>query len=494
MATPTVGTRKDAPPFELPDIPKEFGQDNGEFYSCYDALAEKLDNNLVEKLKEQLDGHLIFAGLFAGVNSTFLALTLPLLSADPADETNALLRENNAILLQLALNRNDSFPTAKAIPSETFSGSGRVLTVNILFSISLTFALMSSLFAVLGRQWIVEYRSYSGSGVDDHRRERMNRHRGAGRWRLVWLLEDMIPTLLQIGLILFGISLTIYLSTLDPTLTKVVGAFMGTRIGFLACSAIFTLWDPFCPFQTPLSRVITLFTRAAFRATTCLIGLAVLTAVSLIAIPLAAVGFLVLWVGWVINIVLVERRQWTLELQRKALFSSFESFKQSGELWYHVIRRVPRHSQLSPKGVTPTTLEVEAVRRVIRNSKDSATLLTCVTNILAIQNHQVLRRLSLDSQFCNSLIQLCRTAYVEVLRLQGQDWADLATAVTWRYRAAIAHIGLCGVPVNFIFPTGMNRSIGIDDEPGVSIPSNLIKASTPVQINGYLAYAVVFAW
>ncbi|KAG8911039.1 hypothetical protein FRC01_005967, partial [Tulasnella sp. 417] len=46
--------------FELPDVPKEFGQDGGKFYRCYDALADELDEEMVGGLKEQLDGILIF--------------------------------------------------------------------------------------------------------------------------------------------------------------------------------------------------------------------------------------------------------------------------------------------------------------------------------------------------------------------------------------------------------------------------------------------------
>ncbi|KIO17179.1 hypothetical protein M407DRAFT_85238, partial [Tulasnella calospora MUT 4182] len=139
--------------FEVPVPPQEFGQDGGKFYRCYDALAEEIDDNLVTGLKEHLDGLLIFAGLFAGVNTAFLALTLPLMSPDPADDTNALLRDNNAILLNIVLGRNESLPSTNPLPSETFSPAGKVLTVNALFSVSLTFALVSSFLAVLGRQW-----------------------------------------------------------------------------------------------------------------------------------------------------------------------------------------------------------------------------------------------------------------------------------------------------------------------------------------------------
>ncbi|KAG8924324.1 hypothetical protein FRC00_005239 [Tulasnella sp. 408] len=196
------------PRFEVPVPPQEFGQDGGKFYHYYDNLAEEIDNDMVAGLKEQLDGLLIFAGLFAGVNTAFLALTLPLMSPDPADDTNALLRDNNAILLNLALSRNDSLPSINPLPSETFSPTGKVLIVNVLFSVSLAFAIISSFLAVLGRQWLVYYRKRRGGGPERQRWEQLKRFLGAERWRLEWVLDDFLPSLLQSGLIIFCISLT----------------------------------------------------------------------------------------------------------------------------------------------------------------------------------------------------------------------------------------------------------------------------------------------
>ncbi|KIO18249.1 hypothetical protein M407DRAFT_61013, partial [Tulasnella calospora MUT 4182] len=111
------------------------------------------DNDMTTSLKEQLDGMLIFAGLFAGVNTAFLAFTLPLLSADPVDDTNALLAQNNVLLMQLVSGRNDSASLDSALPSKSFAPSGAVLSVNVLFALSLAFAIISSFLAVLGRQW-----------------------------------------------------------------------------------------------------------------------------------------------------------------------------------------------------------------------------------------------------------------------------------------------------------------------------------------------------
>ncbi|KAG8947702.1 hypothetical protein FRC04_010546 [Tulasnella sp. 424] len=210
-----------APKIEIPDPPEEFGQDGGKFYRAYDALAEEIDDDMAKSLKEQLDGMLIFAGLFAGVNSAFLALTLPLMSADPADDTNALLAQNNAILLQLVSGGNDSTSLNPTLPSASFAPSGAILSVNVLFALSLAFAIISSFLAVLGRQWLVYYRKRGGGGPDRQRWEQLKRLLGAERWGLELILDDILPSLLQAGLIMFCISFIIYLNTLSSTLYKV---------------------------------------------------------------------------------------------------------------------------------------------------------------------------------------------------------------------------------------------------------------------------------
>ncbi|KAG8945301.1 hypothetical protein FRC04_001078 [Tulasnella sp. 424] len=236
MTTPAFDIHNPGGKFEVPAIPEEFGQDGGEFIRRYDVLADEIDDDTVKGLKEQLDGLLIFSR--------------------PPDDTNALLRENNAILLQLALGRNDSLPSAQALPSETFSPAGKVLTVNVLFSVSLTLALISSFMAVLGRQWLAYYRKRSGGGPDRQRWEQLKRFLGAERWGLEWALDDFLPSILQIGLIIFCISLTIYLSTLHPTLSTVVGTFMCAGLALFIITALLATWDKFCPFQSPLSHFI----------------------------------------------------------------------------------------------------------------------------------------------------------------------------------------------------------------------------------------------
>ncbi|KAG8898292.1 hypothetical protein FRC00_003028 [Tulasnella sp. 408] len=245
-----------APLFEIPDPPEEFGQDGGKFYRCYDALANELDDDMVTGLKEQLDGMLIFAGLFAGVNTAFLALTIPLLSPDPADDTNALLSRNNAILIQFLAGRNDSVPPSPPLPSTSFSPSPDIFIINALFALSLAIAIISSFLAVLGRQWLVYYRKRSGGGPDHQRWEELKRFLGAERWRLQTILDDVLPSLLQIGLIIFCVSLILYLQHLNHTISLIVAIPMYVGLAFFIGSALCTVWDKFCPFHSPLSHML----------------------------------------------------------------------------------------------------------------------------------------------------------------------------------------------------------------------------------------------
>ncbi|KAG8922956.1 hypothetical protein FRC00_006813, partial [Tulasnella sp. 408] len=90
------------PEFKFPNPPDKFGQD-GHFYRSYDALAQGIDDDMIKGLKEQLDTTLVFAGLFAAVNTAFLGLSLDLLFPDQTADTNALLMQNNMLLTLLFL-------------------------------------------------------------------------------------------------------------------------------------------------------------------------------------------------------------------------------------------------------------------------------------------------------------------------------------------------------------------------------------------------------
>ncbi|KIO29797.1 hypothetical protein M407DRAFT_21046 [Tulasnella calospora MUT 4182] len=53
-----TGFREHIPPF-----PPEFGEDKGEFFKHYDKIQDELDDEMVKRLKENLDGLLVFASI-----------------------------------------------------------------------------------------------------------------------------------------------------------------------------------------------------------------------------------------------------------------------------------------------------------------------------------------------------------------------------------------------------------------------------------------------
>ncbi|KAG8927234.1 hypothetical protein FRC00_002214, partial [Tulasnella sp. 408] len=72
---------------------------------------------------------------------------------------------------------------------------------------------------MLGRQWLVYYSKRGGSGLDARRWTQLKRYLGAQRWGLEPILDDVLPSLLQIGLIIFCASLLLYLRHLSPAIS-----------------------------------------------------------------------------------------------------------------------------------------------------------------------------------------------------------------------------------------------------------------------------------
>lgn len=241
--TPTLTTE----PGESKGIPPAFGLDGGHFYKHYDRLAKDSDEDLVESIRETLDGLLVFSGLFAGVNSAFLAVSLSMMSPDP---TQDLIRE----LIKLSSNSTLT-PTTDLQPAP-FSPSSDAILVNQLFTGSLTCSLVAAFFAVLGKQWIAYYKKRGGGGVEKQRWEQLKRSMAAERWHLLGVLDTVVPVLLQIALLIFAIGLIVYLRTLSNEVAYVTVALVAVTVAAFFFTVCVSLWDPYCPFQTPASRTM----------------------------------------------------------------------------------------------------------------------------------------------------------------------------------------------------------------------------------------------
>lgn len=168
------------------------------------------------------------------------------MSADPAKDTNALL-------LQLVAGGNSAIRSVNDLPSAAFTPSPGIFPVNILFSLSLTFAIICSFLAVLGEQWLVYYRKRSGGGAEYQRWEQLRRYLGAQRWHLEAILDDILPALLQLALVIFCVAFVVYLRTLSESICYTIATPMAIAALIILLMAIAASWDQWCPFKSPLS-------------------------------------------------------------------------------------------------------------------------------------------------------------------------------------------------------------------------------------------------
>ncbi|KAG8915012.1 hypothetical protein FRC01_003831 [Tulasnella sp. 417] len=398
---------------QCPEVPARFGDDGGKFHYYYDQLADELDEDLTKRLKSQLDSLLIFAGLFAGVNSAFLALTLPMMSADPADDTNALL-------LQLVKGENKTINSEADLPSSTFSPPPSIYPVNVLFAVSLTCALMSSFLAVLGQQWLVYYRKRSGGGAEHQRKEQLRRQLGAQRWQMELVLDDVLPALLQVGLVIFCIAFVIYLGTLSSSMSSVIAAMVGTALVITVGAAVCATWDRMCPYQSPLSHLLCWTLDQMKPAVIALV-----------------------WLFIFINTYFhqVRRRegrppsrgwrglsQQTEDLKTRS-WDAAKKIASSGLGW------------VSRKEETADDLAVASVKRVILTSEHTNALIHAAINLCAIDKKASLQQLMSETEFLDRLHDLfsmfCESNYINPGRRQ-----PMREAAAQAFASAILHMTL----------------------------------------------------
>ncbi|KAG9032943.1 hypothetical protein FS837_002584 [Tulasnella sp. UAMH 9824] len=469
---------------KIPEPPEEFGQDGGKFYECYDKLAADMDEETTYVLKEQLEGLLLFvfaltrtpqAGLFAGINTTFLFLTLPMMWSDAFMDTNALIGQTNSILVQIALGRNGSIPSYVDLPSTSYTPSSEIVTINVLFCLSLTFAVISSFLAMLGRQWLFYYRKQGGGGPDRERWEQLQRFLGARRWRLELILDDVLPSLLQMGLIIFCFAFVTFLRTLSHRVSTIVSIPLLLALTFFMGTALCVTWDKFCPFQSPLSHFFE----------------GVLHSISRI-VTLFAKGF--------ISFSQSLKEVWTTGTfgdQRHTpaqIINAIQEFEFNSILdGSPRVNRLFRTLKSGRKEDPLESLQIFALQRSVCTSEDPVTLLCAVANIPTITNPKHVQKLWEDKAFQERLIKLYMGSFDRTLRLLGRDQVDLAREAEQLYGAAVTHILFYLDSVKSISDNLLKclRDTEGFKPLGVRAPKSISADTLPVFVQTSLAHALI---
>ncbi|KAJ7769428.1 hypothetical protein B0H16DRAFT_1881955 [Mycena metata] len=187
------------------------------FWNSYMKLADEHDKEFQEKYSTDLDTALIFSGLFSAVASAFVIQIEPQLTMDPPKI---------------------------------------IVVVQCLLYASLFTTLLAALLAVLGKQWLMYYQAAGSRGtIDERGRERQRKLDGLVKWKFEAVLQAF-PLLLQLALLLFASSISVYLWTVHHSVAILVTALTAlglTSYIFLLVSA--TIFSD-CPFQTPLGPLL----------------------------------------------------------------------------------------------------------------------------------------------------------------------------------------------------------------------------------------------
>lgn len=161
------------------------------------------------------------------------------------------LNTTNVLLTQLIQASGGAVPT---VPSKT-----NVWWSQPLAYASLSMSLLATLGAVLGKQWLVNYKSTrSGHGsLEERGLQRQDKLRGLEVWHLDAILQSF-PVLLQLSLLIFGIALSGYVWTQEAATSGIVISVTAAGVLFYLFIVIASLHSSNCPFQTPASAILRL--------------------------------------------------------------------------------------------------------------------------------------------------------------------------------------------------------------------------------------------
>ncbi|KAJ7895510.1 hypothetical protein B0H14DRAFT_3125220 [Mycena olivaceomarginata] len=175
-------------------------------------------NSSRTRYSTDLNTGLVFAGLFSAVDSAFIIQIQPQVQDQGADTITIVAQS--------------------------------------LLYISLGTTLLAALLGVLGMQWLGYYSATEERGsIAVHGCSRQEKLDGLRKWKFDMVMQTF-PLLLQFGLLLFSVALSVYLS--NTHLVHAIIAIFFSLFGFIFYVALIisAVAAPHCPFQTPLARFI----------------------------------------------------------------------------------------------------------------------------------------------------------------------------------------------------------------------------------------------
>nr|GAT49479.1 predicted protein [Mycena chlorophos] len=217
--------------------------------SIYVKEAEKYDKSLVESWRSDMDGMLIFAGLFSASLTAFLVESYSSLTANSADTTVQLLTQ---ISHQLSAMANNT--TYTPLAQEPFKPATSSLVCNLLWFISLGLSLACALIATLLKQWAQDFLHRANMRSSPVARARVYSYLYDGLKRFkIHVIVDLIPALLHGALFFFFAGLIAFLLPVNELMVAIVATILGLAIGTYMFLTILPLVASNSPYRTPMT-------------------------------------------------------------------------------------------------------------------------------------------------------------------------------------------------------------------------------------------------
>ncbi|KAJ7435327.1 hypothetical protein FB451DRAFT_1004833, partial [Mycena latifolia] len=218
-------------------------------WAVYTSEAEKYDKALVESWKSDMEGMLIFAGLFSGSLTAFLIESYKTLNPNASDATVKLLAQ---ISLQLAASANGS--TLHLPESAPFTPPAASLVCNALWFISLGLSLTCALIATLLEQWARDFLHKADMRSAPVIRARVYSYLYYGLKRFnMHTVVEIIPLLLHASLLFFFAGLVAFLIPVNVAMTAITGVLLFIVASVYAILTLLPLRYLDSPYRTPLS-------------------------------------------------------------------------------------------------------------------------------------------------------------------------------------------------------------------------------------------------
>ena len=184
------------------------------------------------------------------------------LSPSASDTTNALLK--------ILVNKIDdtTFPAQEAALPVWTGPSSTIIWIQTLAYTSLSSSLLAAFGAVLGKQWLGNFKTsrFGRGALQERCRRRQQKLDGLETWHFSTIIATL-PVFLQLSLLFFGIALAADMWIQQHTVASVIMATTSFGFLFYLFTVVASLKSPDCPFQTPVSAMLQHVFRlmAAFR-------------------------------------------------------------------------------------------------------------------------------------------------------------------------------------------------------------------------------------